>query len=66
MSDVESAMVPIARGARRTAADDVATARPLAWPARPGAAATAAESVIGKRFPTPGAEDGQPEGGLGR
>jgi hypothetical protein len=47
-SDVASASVPTVRGASSPANEVIATARPLASTASPGASATATDTPIGK------------------
>src|SRR3954452_9932302 len=52
-TDVAPASVPTVSGASRTANDVIATARPLADAARPGASATVTDMTIGNRLPSP-------------
>src|SRR5215213_2002588 len=52
-SDVASARVPTVSGASTTANELIATTRPLASADRPGASATAKDTPIGNRLPSP-------------
>src|SRR5215213_2440118 len=52
-SEVSSASVPTVRGASTTANEDIATTRPLARADCPGASATASDTPIGNKFPSP-------------
>src|SRR5215213_10920272 len=52
-SEVSSASAPTVRGASTTANEDMATTRPLARADCPGASATASDTPIGNKFPSP-------------
>ena len=52
-SEVTSASVPTVRGASTTANEDIATTRPLARADCLGASATASDTPIGNKFPSP-------------